>query len=293
MVFSIPTFATVGDPYVKKKIKDERSGLRSFLNPAPKKGTMPDALFDHEFKSIHEGDTYVEPGVADRRYKNEKLKKNLTTNGFRYSNPSPKAVGLGSYFGTIQKEAFRHETDFVVPRKGEAPPKPVPKPRQIYTKPATRGTFGFPKTALSDIGQDYVASFYNQGREDAKKERLEHQKLMKGAPFKTGGRKGTTFDESPATGVSSCYVLTKPMPIRKPKKVVEVKKAEAPWRPGGPVFKSTVMEYREDPFDHYDPRVGTKKKGGHGGTDGDRAAWKPNSQTNNFWYSTSIAFKRL
>ncbi|CUI14707.1 Hypothetical protein, putative [Bodo saltans] len=291
MVFSIPTFATVGDPYVKKKIKDERSGLRSFLNPAPKDGSMPDALFDHEFKSIHEGDTYVEPGVADRRYKNEKLKKNLTPNGFRYSNPSAKAVGLGSYFGTIQKDAFRHETDFVVPRKGEAPPKPASKPRQIYTKPATRGTFGFPKITMSEIGQDYVASFYDQGRENARKERLAHDKLMKGAPFTTGGRNGTTFDESRATGASTCYMLTKPIAPKKPKKEMEFKKADAPWKPSGPVFKATVMEYREDPYDHYDPRVGTKKR--NQAKEGDRASWKPNSQTNNFWYTTSIAFKRL
>lgn len=291
MVFSIPSFATVGDPYVKKKVIDQRSHALSFVTSPAKWGTMPDALFDKQTKSIHEGDKYVEPGVAERRYKNEKLKKNLTTNGFKVASPSPKAVGLGSYFGTIQREPWRHETDFVVPRKGEAPPKPVNKPRQIYTAPAKRGSFGFPNTTLSNIGNDYVASFYDQARENAKKERELHQKLLKGAPFKTGGRKGTTFDESPSTGASTCYVLTKPIPPKKQRAELQFKKNEQPWRPSGPVFKNTQCEYREDPYDHYDPREGPKKKAHGAGSD--KAAWKPNSQTDNHWYSCSIAFKRL
>mmetsp|Transcript_68833 Transcript_68833/g.80241 ORF Transcript_68833/g.80241 Transcript_68833/m.80241 type:complete len:291 (+) Transcript_68833:130-1002(+) len=290
MVFSIPSFATVGDPYVKKKVVDARSHNRTFLTSPPKPGTMPDSLFDHEFKSIHEGDKYVEPHVADRRYHNDKLKKNLTTNGFKFASPPQKAVGLGSYFGTIQKDAWRHETDFVVPRKGEAPPKPVSRPRQIYTALPKKGTFGFPNITLSAIGSDYVASFYDQGRENARIEREAHQKLMKGAPFKTGGRKGFTFDESVATGASTCYMLTKPLAPRKAKTEAPKKKLEQPWRPSGPIFKDTKMEYREDPYDHYDPRVGTQKKG-HGG--GDKAAWKPNSNIDNHWYSCSIAFKRL
>lgn len=290
MVFSIPSFATVGDPYVKKKVIDARSHNRTFLTSPAKDGVMPDALFDKQFKSIHEGDKYVETIKAERRYQNEKLKKNLTTNSFKFASPPQKAVGLGSYFGTIQKEAWRHETDFVVPRKGEAPPKPVLKPRQIYTALPKKGTFGFPRITLSEIGSDYVASFYDQARENAHNERLRHEKLMKGAPFKTGGRKGYTFDESPGTGASTCYMLTKPIPAKKQRPEAPKKKLEQPWRPSGPIFKNTMMEYREDPYDHYDPRVGTQKKN-HGSSD--KAAWKPNSSIDNHWYSCSIAFKRL
>lgn len=289
MVFSIPSFATVGDPYVKKVVKDQRSHNRTFLTGPPKTGTMPDALFDKVTKSIHEGDKYVEPNVAERRYKNEKLKKNLTANGFVFANPPKKPTGLGSFFGTIQNEPFKHETDFVVLRKGEAPPKPTSRARQIYTAPPKKGTFGFPKTLLSDIGGDYVASFYNQDKINAHNERLKHEKLMKGAPFKTGGRSGTTFDESPATGATTCYMLTKPIPPKKVKEAPVYKKAEAPWKPSGPIFKTTQMEYREDPYDHFDPRVGTVKKL----VPSDKAAWKPNSNTDNHWYSCSIAFKRL
>lgn len=290
MVFSIPSFTTVGDQYQKKKVIDQRSHGKSFVAVSGRVGNMPDALFEKQFKSIHEGDRFVELNVAERRYKNEKLKKNLTTNGFRFSSPSQKASGLGSHYGTLQGTPFRHETDFVVPRKGEAPPKPHHEPRAIFTSPPKKGTFGFSNICLSNIGQEYVASFYDQGREDAKKDRQRHEALMKGQPFKLGGRKGTTFDEGPMTGATTCFMLTKPLQPRKQKAVPPKKKAEQPWRPCGPVFKNTKCEYREDPYDGYDPREGPKKKA-HGSSD--KAAWKPNSNTDNHWYSCSIAFKRL
>ena len=292
MVFSIPSFAGVGDPYVKrKKIKDQRVVGRNFVAVAPKTGKNPDALFEKEFHSLHEGDRFVEQTVADRRYQNSKLKKNLTPSGFKCASPPQKATGLGGYFGTIQKTAFPHETDFVVPRKGDIPVKRATKPRQIYTAPAKKGTFGFPNTTIGKEGQDYVASFYGQERENARKEREASNKLMKGAAFRVIGRRGKTFDEGPATGVSLCFVMTKPMPLRKQKPVAAVKKpaVEQPWKPNGPTNQKPPLEYREDPYDKYDPRAppqGRKKES-------DVKSWKPNSSTDNFWYSTSIAFRRL
>jgi hypothetical protein len=290
MVFSIPSFVGVGDPYVKRrKLKDQRVVGRNFVAVAPKTGKNPDALLEKEFHSIHEGDRFVEAQVADRRYQNAKLKKNLTSNGFKFASPPQKPQGLGSYFGTIQKTAFPHETDFIVARKGDIPAKHATKPRQIYTAPGKKGTFGFPNTTIGKEGQDYVASFYGQERENARKEREASMKLMKGAAFKVVGRKGKTFDEGPATGVSQCFVMTKPMPIRKQKAVPPKKPLEHPWKPNGPTNQKPSIEYREDPYDKFDPRAPRKthKK------DSDAKAWKPNSSTDNFWYSTSIAFRGL
>jgi hypothetical protein len=291
MVFTIPSFIGVGDPFVKRrKAKDQRVVGRNFVAVAPKTGKMPDALFEKEFHSLHEGDRFVESQVADRRYQNSKMKKNLTPNGFKCASPPQKAQGLGSYFGTIQRAAFPHETDFLVARKGDVPAKKETKPRQVYTAPGKKGTFGFPNTTIGKEGSDYVASFYGQEREDARKAREAHQKLMKGAAFKVLGRKGKTFDEGPATGVSLCFVMTKPMPIRKQKPVVPKKPLEAPWKPSGPTNQKPPLEYREDPYDKLDPRAKPKS---HKKVDSDTKAWKPNSSTDNFWYSTSIAFRGL
>jgi len=225
--------------------------------------------------------------------KNEKLKKNITTSGFKYSNPSAKAVGLGNYYGTIQQTPFRHETDFIVPRKGEAPPHHKAQARPIYTQPTKRGTFGFPNTTISKIGTDYIASFYGQERSNAAKDREASQKLIKGAPFRPSGRSRGTFDEGEATGVSTCFMMTKPMAPRKVKPLKVYKKQDQPWRPCGQVDQIIKVEYREDPYDKFDPRVGVKKKGHKASAPSDRASWKPNSSTDNFWYSCSIAFKRL
>lgn len=290
MVFSIPTFATIGDEYDKKKVVDERSKGKSFVAVAPKKGNMPDALFSKTFLSIHEGDKYVDPGTAEKRYRLEKAKKNIVPQGFRLSNPTPKGCGLGSNFGTFQKNGWPHETDYIVPRKGESPPRREPTKRPIFTSPGKKGTFGFPNTTLSPIGQDYIADFYEARRMQEKKELEDHHKKIKGPGFKCASRRGYTFDEMMGTGVSGCYKMTKPMAILKRKPKPPPKRIEHPWRPSGPIEKGPPkIEYREDPYDGFDPRVGKQKKV----FKNDKSSFRPAGATNTSWYTSSIAFKRL
>ena len=185
-------------------------------------------------------------------------------------------------------EKIVHMTDFDVPRRGEAPPrKEIPK-RGIYASVPKSGGYGYAGTLLSNVGTDYVASFYDAPRDKAREEREISRKLMRG-PFRPCGRNGTTMDEGPLTGASMCYTLTKPMP---PKQIfvskASVKGPEAPWRPAGVLPKEpAVTEYREDPYDGYDPRVGTEKK-----RPSDKV-FRPSGTTNSSWYTKSIAFARL
>jgi hypothetical protein len=284
MVFSIPTFATVGDDYDKKDEIKKKPG-RTFLT-----GT---AKAEETFKSVHEGDPYVDPGTAERRAKLEAGKKRINPTGFRLASPPKKGAGLGSYFGTFQDKPTPHETDYVVPRKGEAVPRKQPEKRPIMTCASKQGGFGVAGTLLSPIGADYVADFYEARREKDRELHEQHKKLMKGAPWRGGGRKGYTFDEGAGTGASTCYQLTKPLEEKKVfKSAADCKGPEAPWRPGGRVpTKLPPVEYREDPFDGYDPRSPPKKAGT--APSGTRPGWRPNGQTNDFWYSKSIAFGRL
>jgi hypothetical protein len=293
MVFSVPTFATVGDDYDKKPQQTKKPG-RTFLTPGPKSGTLPDATFSKDYRSIHEGDPYIDQGTAERRVKMESVKKRLNPVGFRLSSPPKKACGLGSYFGTFQDKPTPHETDYVVPRKGEAPPRKPAAPRPMLTNPTRKGTYGVAGTLLSPIGQEYVADFYDSRRQKDREDHEKHKQLVKGAPWKGGGRKGYTFDEGEGTGVSTCYQLTKPLsPRHEHKATYQVKGPEAPWRPGGKLpVQLPPVEYREDPYDGYDPRTEPRKKA-ETAPSGTRAGWRPNGQTNDFWYTKSIAFGRL
>lgn len=293
MVFSIPSFATVGDDYDKKLPQAKKPG-RTFLTPAPKAGTMPDACFDKEFKSIHEGDPYVEPGVAERRARIESEKKKVNAAGFRLASPPKKACGLGSYYGTFYESPLPHETDYIVPRKGEAPPRKSPEKRPIFTAPTKKGTFGVAGTLLSNIGTDYVADFYDAPRQKEREELEKHKKLQKGAPWKPqGNRIGYTFDEGQGTGVSTCYALTKPLePKKEHKSTYQLKGPEAAWKPAGKIpARLPPVEYREDPFDGADPRQEPKKKAATPANS--KPGWKPNGNTNDTWYTKSIAFARL
>lgn len=296
MVFSVPSFVGVGDDYDKKADTGKKPG-RTFLCPAPKLGTGPDALLDKTFKSVHEGDPYVEPGVAERRSKMEAAKKRINPSGFKLANPPKKGCGLGSYFGTFQDKPTPHETDYVVPRKGEVPARKKAEPRPILTNPTKVGTYGVSGTLLSGIGSDYVADFYDAKRQKEREDLERHKKLMKGAPWRGGGRKGYTFDEGEGTGVSTCYQLTQPLsPRAERKSTFECKGPEAPWRPGGKIpTRLPPVEYREDPYDGYDPRTESKgKKASTAPAGADRAGWKPsNAGQNDFWYTKSIAFARL
>lgn len=285
MVFSVPSFNTVGDDYDKKGGQTALpKGGKSFAVPGPKKGNGTDATFSKVIASIHEGDKYVDPGTAEKRYKREQAKKRITPQGFRMASLPQKACGLGGYFGCLGQPT-PHETDFIVPRKGEAPPKKTQEKRNIFTAPTKM------KDNLSTYGGEYIADFYDQDKEKQKAAREAHQKKLKGAAFKGASRLGGTFDENMGTGASKCYQMTKPMTILKNKKdLPPLKGPENPWRPGGPTEKlMPQVEYREDPYDGFDPRVGTVKKK----TSSGRAGWKPGGATNSSWYTKSIAFGRL
>lgn len=291
MVFSVPSFVGVGDDFDKEVKKDKKPG-RTFLAGGPKKGNGPDALFGKQFQSIHEGDPYVDPGTLEKRNKREKAKKCLTSNGFRLASPPKKPTGPGDFHGTFDEKPLVHETDYVVPRKGESPPRKQPAPRQVYTAPTAKGGFGFPKTTLSAIGTDYVADFYDAPREAAKRDLEKHKQLVKGAPWKGASRRGYTFDEGSGTGASKCYTQTKPMPPRKPTTSnASCKGPDSAWRPGGIVPKRLPpVEYREDPFDGFDPREANKKRTK---PDTGKPGWRPAANQNDTWYTKSIAFARL
>ncbi|KAF5220711.1 hypothetical protein C3747_10g112 [Trypanosoma cruzi] len=286
MVFSIPSFLGLGDRY--KHAVDERAQGVNFVTCYPKTGHNPDALFDKEFKYMYNGDRRSDPETMARREQMEKRKKDMTATGFAYVGPPQKGEGLGSYYGLIQREPYPHIPDNPMSRG----PQPFPKsmPRQILTSPGKLGSYGTPGLALSEIGNEYIATIYDQPRINAKKERDAWRRRMPAVPFIPVGRRGYTFDESPFTGVSTCYVMTKPFmpkPVQPSFKHFVVDK---PWRPAGYVEdKPTAMDYREDPYNAFDPREDPKSRVKKPSD----AVFRTGYRCDNFWYTQSIVFRRL
>ncbi|KAK7194763.1 hypothetical protein NESM_000396400 [Novymonas esmeraldas] len=288
MVFSIPSYLGVGDRY--KKPIDVRAQGATFLVSRPKTGTNPDALFDKELHHFWNGERGGgDPDGAHRRQQLESTKKNLTPNGFAYTGPTPAPAGLGSYFGCFQATPYPHIPEHPTTHGNAVAKRELP-PRGVYTSPAPKGSgYGYAHVTLSSVGADYVATIYEQPRINARRAREEWLKKMPAEPFHPTGREGFTFDESPATGTSRCYIMTTPFQAKRPERVFVHFRVDQPWRPAGYVEdKPTAMEYWEDPYRGYDPRKEPKenvKKPSN-------AVFLPSSRNDNFWYTQSIVFKR-
>ncbi|CCW62307.1 unnamed protein product [Phytomonas sp. EM1] len=287
MVFSIPSYLCTGDR--PKKAVDFRAHCTAFLVSRPKTGHGPDALFDKEFKYIWNGERGGDLEKIRRQQAMQESKKNLTSNGFLYSSPPHRPEGLGSYFGCFQKTPYPHIPEHPMTRQPPAVRK-QPLPRGIYTSPPPKGSFGCSGLTISPIGTEYIASFYDQERINERAYRDLWRRRMPSEPFRPGGRRGFTFDESLLTGASRCYIMTvpfreKPAPVKFQHFTIA-----QPWRPPGYVEdKPTIMEYWEDPLNGYDPRVDPKERIKKPSS----AVFYPSSSSDTFWYTQSVVFRGL
>lgn len=285
MVFSIPSYLCCGDRY--KHVVDERAQGASMLVARPKTGHNPDALFTQPHPYIWNGERGGNYELVRQREARESAKKNLTPNGFVFSSPPQKGEGLGSYFGTIGgviPHMARHREFRGIPPKKEIPP------RSIYTNRPQKGGYGYAHTGLSEVGCDYIATYYDQPAINARLEREAWKKKMPDLPFRPGGRRGFTFDEALGTGVSKVYTMTKP--FKEKKEVVPMShfKPDQIWRPAGYVEDMpTKMEYWEDPYGGYDPRVEPKDRVKKASD----KIFYPSGNGDNFWYTQSIVMKRM
>jgi len=245
-MFSAPASISVGDDYDKRLPVPDRVKGAQFKTSAPKKGNTPDVFFDNKFKSLSEGDKYVDPGMADKKERLSSSQKKITPEGFRYPSPGKRGCGLGSDAGCFG--TYKHETEWAAIKKGEPPKKVVPVPRNITTQPGKKGTYGYPGTTLGGR-PEYISDSYNADkRSDSGKE-----KKLLGGPFKAACRRVDFFDSQPNVSASKCYSLDRPLPAKKP----ESQKAEPPitipFKPSSPPKKGIwgtlgkLPEYKENP----------------------------------------------
>lgn len=266
--FSTPSFAGVGEPYVDKYSADSRCKGKQFLTNKPRFGQTGDNWNrEHgrytQFERLFEGEKYADPHMAERKWKSEEKTKNLTSDGFRYSNPNSKSSGLGGYYGCIGPK-FQHEADYAVLTKEMKPTEVFHENRQVLTSPMKKGLnlapgviFG-PPPKDGTRGKEYthLDDPYNLAHEAEKAEQKHHEQMRQGRPpFRTMSRSLDFFDSHPKVAASKVYTEDPLMPARPAEESEAAKAALAPFYPSrcprsGPqgTFEK-FPEYKEDPLE--------------------------------------------
>jgi len=272
--FSTPTFSGVGEPYIDTQQGDTRAKGRQFQTNRPRKGQTGDNWNRthgrrQEIKVLFEGEKYVDPHTHERKWRLAESKRNLTTNGFCYSNPNKKSSGLGGYWGCIGKK-FEHMKDYEVLMKQEKPVEVQHELRQVLTNPPKRG-YGYstpgicfgpgPRpgedpTAKKSKEYEHSIDPYDMARQYENAERKFNQEAVAGRPpFRTVSHSLDFFDAK--KGVASSQIFTEePRMPDKPKKEDDGKPVS-----GAPFYPSRAPKsghvgtfnkfplYMEDPLD--------------------------------------------
>ncbi|PNH11892.1 hypothetical protein TSOC_001211 [Tetrabaena socialis] len=121
-------------------------------------GKGNDASFG-AFKSLYQGDKYVDPSRRALQAQNELRKKQVGPAPFKAASPMKHSTTPGDFVGTIEgKVEYVPGRTFAVQKKRE---DIKGEPKGFYTSPAKKGTFGYNKTTLSErTGYQGVATEY-------------------------------------------------------------------------------------------------------------------------------------
>jgi len=273
--FSTPSYAGVGEPYVDTMQADTRTQGRQFSTNRPRKGQTGDNWNRTHgrrqgIQVLYEGEKFVDPHTHERKWRLEEGKKNLTSNGFAYSNPNKKSSGLGNYWGCIGKK-FEHKPEFDVLTKEQKPVEVVHELRQVLTNPAKQGygystpgiAFGPPfKTGEEKVGKwgsaEYMHSVdpYDMARQFENAERKFNNEAIAGRPaFRTVSHSLDFFDHKKGVASSAVYTEEPRVPERPVKEDEGKAVSSAPFYPARAPKSGHVgafnkfPKYIEDPLD--------------------------------------------
>lgn len=276
--FSQPSFGGVGEPYQDGRQRESRTTGRQFTTNKMRKGQVGDNWNRGQhgkrqgFQLMFEGEKYAEMHKIESKFAVEEAKKNLTTNGFRYSSKPKQNSGLGAYWGCIGPKAV-HMPDFDVIKHGDIPGPVKHELKQVSTSPSKKGSgsstpgicFGpGPKEGESGMGRyggreyAHVPDPYDLARQKELAMAKEHTEAMLGrAPMKTMSKAVDFFDQKKDRVASSLTYTEDPrVPERPPKEGSPFKNvSDAPFKPAraprsGPQGTfNKFPEYKEDPWD--------------------------------------------
>jgi len=134
--FSTPTFGGVGEPFHDGRQAETRTAGRQFSTNKQRAGQTGDnwnsgtAGRRIPIQRLYEGEKYIDPHKHQVLFDVDERKKNLTTNGFKYSSPNKHSSGLGGVYGMIGPK-YAHQADFNVLKKEDKPGPVVHELRQV------------------------------------------------------------------------------------------------------------------------------------------------------------------
>uniref|UniRef100_A0A7S3BTE4 Cilia-and flagella-associated protein 96 n=1 Tax=Haptolina ericina TaxID=156174 RepID=A0A7S3BTE4_9EUKA len=236
--FSTPSFAGVGEPFIDTLSGDSRTKGRQFSTNKQRKGQTGDNWNRGPgrrqlFQVLFEGEKYLDPHTFERKWQLEESKRNLTSDGFRFSRPNQKSAGLGNYWGCIGPK-FKHMQDFEVLGKEDKPVEVKHELRQVITNPPKKGygastpgvIFG-PGARMGEApkqarwgGPEYEHSTdpYDAARQYEKRERMLNEEASLGRPpFRTVSHAVDFFDAKKGVASSAVFTEEPRVPDRDPK----------------------------------------------------------------------------
>jgi len=275
--FSTPTFGGVGEPFNDGRQRETRTLGRQFSTNKQRNGQTGDnwntgtAGRRIPIQRLFEGEKYYDPHKHQVLKDMEENKKNLTTNGFKYSSPNKHSSGLGGVYGHIGPK-YPHQPDFNVLKKEDKPGPVVHEARQVLTNGPKKGYGPTPgivfgpgpeKGETSSMGRyggkEYLHAKdeYDRARQKEQAERKENVARTGERPaFKTMSSANDFFDQT-HRAVSSSKVFTEdPRIPQKDNKVAEMPNvSDKPFYPSrfprsGPqgTFEKFPV-YKEDPLE--------------------------------------------
>jgi hypothetical protein len=219
---------------------------------------------------LYEDEKYVDPHKTDMKFAAAEREKNLTTNGFRYSNGHKHSSGLGGYWGCIGPKLV-HQPEYNVVKHGDKPSEVLHEPRQMVTNPPRKGygattpgvIFGpGPKPGESPLGRyggkefEHVPDPYDLARQKEMADRKAGAEMMEGrAPFRSVSHACDFFDGCKGVASSKIYSEDPRVPERKPKEPDFLPVTERAFFPSaapksGPLGTfAKFPKYMEDPLE--------------------------------------------
>jgi len=239
-LFSEPSYLSNGDPYDPPETKDGRHKGLNIVTQTIKRGNVPQYVcFDRTYRRISEGDTYLEPGALERKWKKQAWLKCQTADGFRFSHPAKHRTGLGDVTGNFSKwPEFIPRGGMEKKTKNDIPPPAKPN---IITSPVKKGSYGVHGTNLGKGTEfSYMIDPYDRPRELEMEERKKFKEktayFSNGKAFHTTSHMRDCFDKT---------IYTDPENLRGGYDVVEPEskkfEGKAPWIPSQPTKTLTAF----------------------------------------------------
>lgn len=210
-------FNAVGDPYhdpPRQQVHESR-GKRQFQTCHLKVGQTADNWGEGRriFHRLSDKEPYKEPYRREMGQRLENYSKNLTPNGFKYSNPTEAMSSTGDYYGSFGAgalhEVYDHFSDGTHGKRGRKQKiEECLESRNIQTNPGKVGSYGYVGTRIGGLSADYkyTEDPYDATSDNNRKEIAEHHRLLgEKKPFKSMCHALDFFDTMEHTAASQVY----------------------------------------------------------------------------------------